>query len=239
MRARDYRRALAYAHSRKILGIFMRLIPFFPEPVARLLNHGWDTGLPKAFLDMPVFRVDAPVFDVSFLGKIRVQRGGKPARRAALGPKGSAFLVHMALNKNKRVPLKDLYDNFWRNSTQPARNLSHLLTRLRKSLAVPSHCVRIQSGTLYWDLYFSTDYEHFKEHLAKARFFEQAGERDYAMREYKRAFHLYRDAPFQGMYDDWSERVRRVILNTVETATAHFRKECEEQGPRMTANRMT
>ncbi|MBN2620754.1 helix-turn-helix domain-containing protein [candidate division WOR-3 bacterium] len=218
----DYRAAYTYAQRKKVLGIFMRLIPFFPEPILRMQGRGQDTCLPRTFLDMPVFRIDAPVFDVRFLGKIRVQRRGEPARRVALGPKDSAFLIHMALNKNKRTPLKDLYDNFWRNSTQPARNLSHLLTRLRKNLAVPSHSVRIQAGTLYWDIYFSTDYEHVKEHLAKARFYEQAGEQEYARREYKRAFHWYRGDPFKGMYDDWSERVRRSILNTVEVATVRY-----------------
>jgi tetratricopeptide (TPR) repeat protein/transposase-like protein len=222
LRISDYRAAYTYAQRKKVLGIFMRLIPFFPEPILRMLGRGQDTCLPRTFLDMPVFRIDVPVLDVRFLGKVRVQRRGEPARRVPLGPKDSAFLIHMALNKNKRVPLKDLYDNFWSRSAQPARNLSHLLTRLRKNLAVPSHFIRIQSGILYWDIYFFTDYEHVKEHLAKARFFEQAGEQDYALREYKRAFHLYRGDPFKGMYDDWSERVRRSILNTMEVATVRY-----------------
>ena len=144
-------------------------------------------------------------------------------RRMAMSPKDNAFLVHMAMNKNRRAALKDLYENFWTNSRHPARNLSHCLTRLRKRLAIPSHLMRIRAETLYWDIYFSTDYERFREHVAKARFFEQAGEWDYAVREYRRAFRLYRGAPFHGMYDNWSEQVRRVILNTLEIAGARLK----------------
>lgn len=211
-RGHDYRLAYAYAQRKKILGIFMRLIPFFPEPVRRLLEKGSNTHLPRAFLDMPVFQVDAPVFRVLFLGKCQVQKQEKLLRHLALGPKDTAFLVHISLNKNRRIGLKELYDNFWPGSEHPARNLSHALTRLRKNLAIPAHLMRIRTGVLYWNISFSTDYDEFKEHIAKARFFEQADERDYAEREYQRARRLYRGEPFKGMYDNWSEQMRREIM---------------------------
>lgn len=216
MRTRDYYQAYAYAQKKKILGIFMRLIPFFPEPVLRLLDRGQHTYLPKTFLDMPVFKLDVPVFNVQFLGTCRVLRQGRAIPR--MSPKDSAFLIHMALNKNRHVSVSALYHNFWKHTRSPARNLSHLLTRLRKNLAIPSHLIRIQEEMLHWDVFFSTDYELFKEHIAKARFFEQANETEYTIREYKQAFSLYRGAPFKGMYDSWSDNVRQGIMNIVESA---------------------
>jgi len=222
MRIRDYRNAYEYGHAKKILGIFMRLIPFFPELVVHLLKKGRNPFLPKTFLDMPVFQINTPVFNVFFLGKFQVLKQGKLMRRMRLSSKETSFLIHLSLNKNRRIALKDLYENFWPRSKHPARNLSHLLTRLRRSLTIPSHLIRIKTETLYWDMYFFTDFEQFKEHLAKARFFAQAGEKDYAIREYKCAFHLYRGAPFQGMYDNWSENMRRVILNLYETSKSQF-----------------
>jgi DNA-binding SARP family transcriptional activator len=139
-----------------------------------------------------------------------------------MSPKDTAFLIHMALNKNRCAALDDLYRNFWATTKSPARNLSHLLSRLRKNLAVPSHMIRIQGGMLYWNVFFSTDHELFKEHIAKARFFEQAEEQEYAAREYERALALYRAAPFKGIYDQWSDSTRQSIINAVDNAREHF-----------------
>lgn len=218
MLARDYYKAHAYAQTKKILGIFMRLIPFYPEPVVHLLDRGQPTYLPRNFLDMSGFTIDTPVFDVLFLGPCRVMRRGQSVQRLSMRPKEIAFLIHVALNKNRKICLNDLYRNFWRNTKNPARNLSHLLTRLRKNLAIPTHLIRIKGDMLSWEVFFSTDYELFKEHIAKACFFEQAEEPEYAAREYEKAFYLYRRDPFQRMYDTWSENLHRVIMNSVENA---------------------
>ena len=71
-----YRQALAYAHDKKLFGFFMRLVPFFPEPIIHLLNKGKNPGLPRAFLEMPIFKIDTPVYEVRFLNKLRVWKRG-------------------------------------------------------------------------------------------------------------------------------------------------------------------
>ncbi|MGB3480250.1 MAG: helix-turn-helix domain-containing protein [bacterium] len=226
MHVKDYRRTLAYAHSQKLFGLFMRLVPFFPEPVIHLLQKGKNPGLPRTFLKMPVFQIDTPVYNVMFLGKLQVLKRGKLLRRLRLSPKDTSFLIHMSMNKNRRVFLEELYQNFWTKSKNPSRNLSHLLMRIRRKLAIPSHLLRFRAGTLCWDVYFTTDYENFKENLAQAKVFERAGEWNYAVRGYERSFRLIKDTPFKGIYDNWSENTRRVILNRLESEMQHFAQSC-------------
>lgn len=238
LHVKDYRRTLAYARSHKLFGLFMRLAPFFPEPVIHLLQKGKNPGLPRTFLEMPVFQIDKPVYNIMFLGKLQVLKRGTLLRRLRLSPKDTSFLIHMSMNKNRRVPLDELYRNFWAKSKNPSRNLSHLLMRIRRNLAVPSHLVRIRAGTLYWHIYFTTDYEHFKENLAQAKLLERAGEWNYAVRGFERSFRLFRDTPFKGMYDNWSEKTRRAILNRLESEIQHFIQSCRTHKSMQTYHRI-
>jgi hypothetical protein len=78
--------------------------------------------------------------------------------------------------------------------------------------------------------YFTTDYSEFEALLIQARALERAGEWGFAKKEYLRAFKLFRGEPFRKMYDPWSEHMRRVILNKLETEALHFAKSCLEHG---------
>ena len=226
--AKDYRRALFYAKDKKILGLFMRIAPFFPEPIVHLLNKGKNPGLPRTFLEMPVFRIDTPVYEVRFLGKLRVWKRGIALSRLKLTPKEASFLIHMSINKERRILLDQLYRNYWPRSREPSRNLSHFLLRLKKKLVLPTHLISLRKDTLYWRVFFTTDHDLFKETLAQAKVLERAGEWNYAKREYLRAFQLFRKAPFAGMYDNWSENMRRVLLNRLESEITHFKQSCQK-----------
>jgi len=57
---------------------------------------------------------------------------------------------------------------------------------------------------------------------------ERAGECGFAKKDYLRAFKLFRGEPFKKMYDNWSENMRGVILNRLETEALHFAKSCLE-----------
>jgi tetratricopeptide (TPR) repeat protein len=233
-----YRSALKYAHARKLFGLFMRLVPFFPEPVIRLLGKGKDTGLPGSFLQMPVFHVDSPVYNVHLLGKLRVCRRGRVMARLDLRPKDSAFLIHLACNKSRAAELDSLYNNFWRGGKGPAGSLSHLLVRLRSLLGVPAHLMRMRSGQLRWEVFFTTDLELFYELLSRAAMYLQVREWELAKREYLRAFDLCRGAPFEGMYDDWSEDGRRAFLNKLESAVSGFAECCGKCGDKTALQRV-
>lgn len=228
MRLKDYRRALHYARTEKLFGLFMRLALFFPTPVLKMMDQGKNPDLPKAFLEMPVFRVDLPVYKIGFLGQLQVVKGDMPLYKINLGPKDAAFLVQMAVNKNRKLQLDDLYRNFWSGNKIPSRNLSHLLMRLRRKLMIPSHFIRIQYGALYWRIVFTTDYELFSETLTQAKVFARVGEWHYARRDYLRAFRLCRAAPFRNMYDNKSEEIRRAFLNRLESEIKDFAELCRE-----------
>lgn len=221
-RAKDYRHALDYARSQKLYGLFIRFIPFFHEMITALTESGWDPGLPKTYLEMPVFKIAVPVFAVNFLGNLQVQKPGRSLQYLHSSPKDTAFLIHLAENKNRRIPVEELYENFWPGTRHPSSNLSHLLTRLRKQLSLRVDQMKIRGGMLYWYVYFTTDYDLYKEHIAQAKVFERAGEIKFALRSYERAFRLFRSIPFKNMYDTWSENKRIVIMNRHESETKHY-----------------
>ncbi|RKX70207.1 hypothetical protein DRP53_05805, partial [candidate division WOR-3 bacterium] len=136
LKIKDYRKAYHYASTQKLMGLFHRLVLFFPEPVRRFIARGKDPGLPKALLNLPVFRTEIPVYHLKFLGPPRIYRNGKLIRDH-LPPKEAAFLIHLALRKGS-IPLPEIYDNFWPESKSPERTLSHFLVSIRKHLKLTS-----------------------------------------------------------------------------------------------------
>jgi hypothetical protein len=93
---------------------------------------------------------------------------------------------------------------------------------------LPPHFLYVKNNRLYFDCHFITDYGEYLEHLAQAKAFLVADEWTFAKTEYLRALSLFRDAPFRKMYDYWSEDMRCVILNQLESAAVDFAKFCSE-----------
>lgn len=224
MHASTYNRARTYAESQKLSGLFERIVLFFPESVKVLLKKGKNTGLPKHFLNMPVFKTAPQTFKVKFLGKLLVFKDEQRLYRARLKPKESSFLIHLACNKISRMRLADIYRNFWSGSQNAPRNLSHLLVRLRKTLRIPSSSLRVQGQFLQWKFFCNTDYDDFQEILVQAKALHRVGETSFARHEYLRALNLVRGEPFSKMYDAWAEQQRETILNTIEQELLSFAK---------------
>lgn len=133
----------------------------------------------------------------------------------------------------KKILLEDIYNNFWKESPQAAKNLSHLLVRIKKILKIPSHLLEMsrrggEPALVNRGIHFITDYNEFEQMLTTAQAFERAGEWGFAKKEYLRAFRIFRGEPFKKMYDNWSEDMRGVILNKLETEALHFAKCCLE-----------
>ncbi|MBE0434000.1 transposase, partial [candidate division WOR-3 bacterium] len=63
---RQYAKALKYAEKKGIKGWLHRYIFFFPEAITPLLEKGTPTGLPRAMLNLPVFRKEIPVYSVKY-----------------------------------------------------------------------------------------------------------------------------------------------------------------------------
>ena len=76
-----------------------------------------------------------------------------------------------------------------------------------------------------WNIYFSTDYDHFLELIAQSRAFQHANELDFAVQTWNRGMTLFRGKPFKRMYDQWSERMRNMILNRLDSEIEHFQQE--------------
>ncbi|MBE0433656.1 helix-turn-helix domain-containing protein [candidate division WOR-3 bacterium] len=230
-RVKDYGYAARFATRKGLLGYFHRLCIFHPEIVLKLLEKGKPTGLPRAMLNLPVFRKEIPVYSVKFLGNLIVFKNQK-YQKIKLTPKDTAFLIHLATARSRHIPLERIYTNFWPDSKNPARNLAHLLVRLRRALCLPSHFLYVKDNRLYFDCHFITDYGEYLEHLAQAKAFSVAGEWEFARKEYSRAFSLFRAAPFARMYDDWSEDMRNTVLNSIENEATKFAQACVENGER-------
>ena len=245
LRSKDYRRAYQYAHAKGIVSHLHTLSFFFPEPIKKLIAKGKDHGLPKRLLNLPVFRTETPVYRIKFLGPFRIYRNGLVIRNH-IPPKKAAFLIHLILRAGqpeKEIPLENLYKNFWQNSQNSSRNLSHLLVRIKKAINLSSHLLKVSYKKdnpvlINKGIYFLTDYDEFQQFLAKAKALLRAGEWGFAKKEYLRAFALFRGEPFKKMYDNWSEDMRRVILNKLEKEAINFAKACLAHGNRKDAKKV-
>lgn len=233
----QYVKALKYAEKKGLLGLLHRYVFFFPEAITGLLEKGKPTSLPRTMLNLPVFRKEIPVYSVKFLGNIIVYKNQKSIR-VQVSPKDASFLIFLASSREKSIPLDRIYDNFWPRSESPSTNLAHLLVRVRKALRLPSHYLHIKEKRLYFDCYFSTDYEKYKEHLAQAKAFLRVGEWRFAKREYLHAFKLFRDEPFKKMYDDWSDDKRLEILFSYDTEVTTFIRELIKLGKKEEVERI-
>lgn len=235
LRIKNYRKAYNYAAAQQLMGLFHRLVFFYPEIVNKVIAKGKPTGLTKPLLKLPVFQKDIPVYHLEFLGPVRISRNGIELR-TKLTPMYCSFLIQIAFEK--KIELNSLYNNFWQHVKSPSLSLSHLLYGLRKYLRLPSNILFIKKGFLHFRGYITTDYQYYKETIIRAKALEQAGEWVFAKKEYLRAFKSFRGEPFRKMYDPWSEHIRRVILNKLETEVLHFAKSCVEYKNRKDARKV-
>ncbi|HEX7319875.1 MAG TPA: helix-turn-helix domain-containing protein [bacterium] len=262
----QYAGALKYAEKKGILAFLHRYVFFFPEVITDLLEKGKPVGLPRAMLNLPVFRKEIPVYSVKFLGNLIVHKNQKYLKihtvrkrtqvvssekcsseagisqafkvRESLSngvnltPKDTAFLIHLATAKSRHIALDRIYKNFWPHSENSSRNLAHLLVRIRRALRLPSHFLYIRGNRLCFDCHFITDYGEYQEHIAQAKAFSTAGEWAFANAEYSQAFSLFRNAPFNKMYDNWSEDMRNTVLGNLENGAIKFAEVCSAHGDR-------
>jgi transposase len=254
----QYFKALSLAKKKYHMSLFYRCSFFFPDIANTLIAKGKSTELPKAILRLPIFNKETPVYTIKFLGELIVyrrratkERKGKSKNkreyiRHKLSPKETAFLIHLALKAGepeKEIELESLYKNFWHRSKNPARNLSHLLVRIKNRLKIPSHLLEISykrdySVLINRGIFFSTDWDEFEQGITRANAFTRAGEWGFAKREFISAFSLFRSEPFKKMYDDWSDDIRMGILNTFEKEVLKFAENCRIQRNRKDALRV-
>ncbi len=230
----EYYKALKIAREKELLGLFHRYIVFFPELIRELLDKGKSIHLPKVILRFPVFNKHNIVFNVKFMGDLIIYRNKKYIY-TNLGPKEKALLIHIALNlpePSKFLSLDKIYENFWRYSSNPHKNLTHILSRIRRKLKIPFHLLEIskRKGILInRGIYFTTDYQEFEHMVSQARVFLRSGEWKFAKRDFLDAFRLIRGEPFKKMYDRWSEDTRLKIIFRIESIFSDFIDECLKQ----------
>jgi transposase len=245
LKIKNYTKAYTYSEKKYLHPYLLRYIFFFPERIIEALEDKQKTHLPAAILKLPVFNKRTSVYHIKILGKLKVYKNQKyiPLN---LGPKDKAFLIQFALRAgepDKKIALKSLYTNFWQNSKNPPRNLSHLLVRIKKALKIRTHLLRVSyrkdSPFLFnKGIHITTDYGEFKQTIAQAKAFLRAGEWNFAKREYKQAFSLFRGEPFKKMYDNWSDDKRLEVLFSYETELLSFLKELKKRGEKLETEKL-
>lgn len=220
LKLRDYRKAYKYAVTHRLLGLLHRFLLLIPGPVIKVMEKNKSPGLPKQYLQLPVFKKDVPVYRVDFLGSLVIYRHNR--LRISLQPKDMAFLIFLALARKQRIPLTEIFQEFWRGSDSPARNLSHVLVRLRKSLKLTTQHLNMEQDNLFCSCRFLTDYEEFENYIAQAKALERTDNWKMAEKEYSRAFLLFREKPFIKMYDAFSEEKRLEVIFKFENNARHF-----------------
>ena len=245
LKARDYNRIFEYAYKKGLTGVLHRYLVFFPAPVRHLLNRNKKTGLPRAILQFPIFNRKIPIFYIKFLGNLVIYRNQKYLR-IRLQPKEKAFLIYLSFKMGeprKSIPVIEVYSNFWPKSKNPSSLLSHLLVKIRKALHLSGHILYI-TGTrdgqriVNQGFYIKNDFRDFEITLAQARALARAGEWGYARKKFLEAFQLFRGRPFERMYDNWSEDMRQVVLNSLEHGVQDFIQICAEHRNRKDAMRI-
>jgi transposase len=233
----DYVKVYQYVQAHSIVGIFHQVVPFYAPLILKILGKCKSTKLPRTILRLPVFNKEPTVYYLKFLGHLVVNKNQRYLE-VNLTPKDTAFLINFALKAGepgKRISLKEIYRNFWRDSRNPSRNLSHLLVRIKKSINLPSHLLEFsyRKDNPYLvnrGIHFTTDYDEFKQTIAQAKALLRAGEWGFAKREFMRAFKLFRGEPFKKMYDNWSDDKRLEILFSYETEVKSFLRELVKRG---------
>ncbi len=233
LKVRDYQSTVDFAESKGLVNYFHRLIVFFPEIIVNLFQKGRDTGLPKSILRFPVFIKEVLVYHLKILGNIVVQKNQRHLR-LHLTPIEKAFLIHLALRAGepgKFIPVNDLYNNFWSKSKKPSYRLHRIAQQVKQKLKIPNHLIDILAydgwkRLMNQGIYITTDYNDFVITLTQARALERTGEWHFARERYLQAFKLIRGEPFSQMYDNWSEDMRWIILNQLESAAINFANAC-------------
>ena len=245
LKDRNYMGALQYAKKKGIQSSFYKYIFFFPDIVLDLLEKGKPTHLPRHILRLPMFNKKTPVYNFKFLSNVAIYKNQKKLK-IKLMPKDCAFLIHFALKAgapHKKIPLESLYNNFWANSKNQARNLSHLLVRIKRELKIPPHLFEVsykkdEHALINKGIHFTTDYDEFVQTLAQAKAFQRAGEWNFAKGEFLHAFSLIKGSSFTKMYDPWSEDMRTIILNKFENEIINFVKTCVVYNDYITAKKI-
>lgn len=234
LKVTHFREAFQYASTQRLMGLFHRFIPFFSGSVNKLIAKGKSTGLPKTLIGLPVFQKDVPVYHLSFMGSVRTYRNNVALSKPT--PRYASFLIHLCFKK--KIELNALYGNFWRKSRDPRQSLTRLMFQLRKYLGLPRYTLFVKGGFLHFKGYITSDYQIFEATITRAKALQRAGQWNFARKEYIQAFKLVRGEPFKKMYDNWSEEMRRAILNELESVLADFVKKCLEHGNRKDAQKV-
>ncbi|MEO0255020.1 MAG: hypothetical protein ABIN20_06325 [candidate division WOR-3 bacterium] len=239
LKKKKFIKAFSFAKKKGILGFFYRFIFFFPESLESFIKKGF-IKFPKKILNLPVLNKENPVYEIKFLGKLKIYKREKGENKRFLkinlSNRESAFLIYLALRINepgKSIPLQFIYNNFFNRTKNPQKNFRRLLKNIKKKLKIRGSLIDInkRDKTLKNNgVYFITDYQEFMQALTAANTFLQAGEWEYAKREYLTAFDLFRGKPFEKMYDNWSEDMRTSIILRFEAEIKNFINAAKKHG---------
>lgn len=135
----DYRKAYQFANRYNLLGFFHRLVLLIPDPVLMMLEKGKDTGLPRALLNLPVFRKEIPVYSVKFLGHLVVYKNQKylrdhPVRKKTQAASSNKFSFERSISLASRVRRKS--SNGVKLSTKETSFLIYLALSKNKSISL-------------------------------------------------------------------------------------------------------
>lgn len=229
-----FRKASQLAGEKGMLSYFHRYMFFFPTQISEQTRDLRGINIPDDILQLPVFNSKRSVYTINFLGEVQVLKDQEPLP-VVLFPKDTAFLIHCACRIPEpgiKIPLQDIYHNFWPRSAHPSRNLSHMLVRIRKQLRMSKEVLAISHRTgesvlINRGIHFATDYGHLQETLMRIQALKRAGEWRLVEEDYLHMIPLVRGEFFVRMYDVWSEEVRESVLNTIDNELHQIQQEAE------------
>ncbi len=235
LKNKKYYEAFNYAKKKYLLTSFFKYIFFFPHIIMSIKKRRTKVKIPKAISKLPIFNGEPIIFYIEFLNNFKIYKNNKHLK-IKLSPKEKAFLIHIALRINEpetELNLEDIYNNFWPQSKIPKRNLSCLLSNIRKKVNIPNYLIEIrrkENILINNGIYFTTDYSDFEFHLTQANLFLKIGKLNYAEKEILKSINILKEEPFKKMYDRWSCEMRMKILGRLDNEFKKIKKELIEKG---------
>jgi tetratricopeptide (TPR) repeat protein len=232
LRNKDYLKAYRFAEKKGLLGFLHRIILLHPEVVIKLLKKGKETYLPKEFLDLPIFIVEVPMFQLSLLKRKESIIYGDRKINISPGTKDFHLIVYLFLHRKKFIDREKIFDIFYRKTQEPSKCLTKALSRIRKSLSLSKGSLSLSKEGVYFDLEARIDLEEFEERYRIGKISEKVGEMRHAFKEYRECFSLYKRSPFEkmGYYYNFAEDRRTYVRYAYENICKSLITDAEKKG---------
>lgn len=151
--------------------------------------------------------------------------------------KEKAFLLYLSFKLNepgKKIEVSEIIDNFFKEKKNPNYLFSKYLYKIKKELKISALQIEVKNKHTQPELvnngiYLISDYDIFEKLITQAKYFMQINEWGKSKKFLFSALRIFRNPPFEKMYDEWSDFMRMKMLNKYKKEIIYFAEECKKR----------